>query len=116
MSPAPVSHLRLRLNRLASQGSLVHCAATPERCIIVVPLFVVGPSFEVLKIKRVAGTMRIASRPGRFSKLDGLRLTNRCSGPGHIKCMAAGGHAFCMRLAPRARVLTSQRAAAELNR
>jgi len=44
------------------------------------------------------------------------RPTNRCSGPGRIKCLAAGGQAlsFCGRW--RARVLQRPRPAAELSR
>jgi hypothetical protein len=44
------------------------------------------------------------------------RLTNRCSGRGHIKCSAAGGRASRAPERWRARVLRWRRAAAELNR
>ena len=44
------------------------------------------------------------------------RPTNRCSEPGHIKCLAAGGQAMKRTRALRARVLRGQRAVAELNR
>jgi hypothetical protein len=46
----------------------------------------------------------------------GSRLTNRCSGRGRIKCLAAGGQAPCAHERYRARVLRGRRAAAELNR
>jgi hypothetical protein len=44
------------------------------------------------------------------------RLTNRCSGRGRIKCLAAGGQAQSAHERYRARVLRGRRAAAELNR
>jgi hypothetical protein len=44
------------------------------------------------------------------------RLTNRCSGRGHIKCSAAGGRAQSAHVRYRARVLKWRRAAAELSR
>jgi hypothetical protein len=48
--------------------------------------------------------------------MEHCRLTNRCSGRGHIKCSAAGGRAKSAHERRRARVLTSQPAAAELSR
>jgi len=44
------------------------------------------------------------------------RITNRCSGPGHIKCSAAGVDASPSSHRQRARVLMGWRAAAELSR
>jgi hypothetical protein len=44
------------------------------------------------------------------------RLTSRCSDPGHINCLAAGVDLPTSSPLPRARVLTSQRAVAELGR
>jgi hypothetical protein len=44
------------------------------------------------------------------------RITNRCSGRGRVKCLAAGGQALCAHERYRARVLRGRRAAAELNR
>jgi len=68
-------------------------------------------SFKVLK--KVVVTMRCARRS---RMLWGRRLTNRCSGPGTIKCLAAGVDTSSASHHHRARVLTSQPAAAELNR
>jgi hypothetical protein len=44
------------------------------------------------------------------------RITNRCSGPGHIKCSAAGVDSCSSPHRHRARVLIGWRAAAELSR
>jgi hypothetical protein len=57
-------------------------------------------------------------RAATVSRVAGpsCRPTNRCSGPGHIKCLAAGVDASSVSQLFRARVLTSQRATAELSR
>ncbi len=110
---APAAHLRRPWQRPAAHRFLVHCAAASVSASS--PLFKVSPSFKTGS-HTVAGTMRIALAPRRSSQLWGCRLTNRCSGRGHIKCSAAGGRAMSAPERWRARVLKRQRAAAELGR
>jgi len=59
--------------------------------------------------------MKPIARP-YLCQLWGRRLTNRCSEPGPIKCLAAGVDTLSASHFPRARVLTGQLAVAELSR
>jgi hypothetical protein len=77
------------------------------------PLFGVGPSFNVFKTKRVAVDDQGSARTVPTLN-SSRRLTSRCSGRGDIKCSAAGGRAESAHERWRARVLNCWRAAAEL--
>jgi hypothetical protein len=114
---SPAGHLHPPCRPPATQGSLVHL----RRCIsagmiAVPPLIAAALRSRQNKIEKVAGIMRCASRPRRPSQLWGCRLTKRCSDPGRIKCLAAGEDLPTSSPMPRARVLTGQRAVAELGR
>ncbi len=97
----PIKGFNCSLRRCTCAGHHRSCSAKP---------FVQGRT----GIKRVAGTMRSAH--SAFSQLWVCRLTNRCSEPGTIKCLAAGVDLPASSQLPRARVLTRQLAVAELNR
>jgi hypothetical protein len=99
-----------------------HCSLRRCTCggIIGLPLFGVGPSFEGMKTgsRRWQGSCVVpAQQEQEASASFGVcRLTNRCSGPGPIKCLAAGVDGASASQYSRARVLTRQLAAAELGR
>jgi hypothetical protein len=58
----------------------------------------------------------LSHRDRESARPSHCRLTNRCSGRGHIKCSAAGGRVPSAHERCRARVLSGRWPAAELNR
>ncbi len=110
---APADHLRRTWQPPAGRRFLVHCAAASVSASS--PLFKVSPSFKTGS-HTVAGIMRSAITPRRPSRHWGCRLTNRCSDPGRIKCLAAGEDLPTSMGSRRARVLNRRRAVAELGR
>jgi len=129
---APLGNLSLCRNGGAVQRPLVHCAAataaasstgrcarlSPTLCSKESDLVLVGAlrSGEGFHHDQSQGASAVQISRVPVGWLRRSRLTNRCSGPGPIKCLAAGGQAlsFCGRW--RARVLQRPWAAAELNR
>ena len=105
--------LRRKLQPL--KGCSSNCAAAPVAASSGCRCFGVGPSFKAEQEFRGWQGPSAMHIPTSVS-FGVCRITNRCSGPGHIKCSAAGGRAVSSTHRFRARVLTSQRAAAELSR
>jgi hypothetical protein len=114
--PAPAGHRSLCRNLLLPKG--LNCSLRRCTCggIIAASLFgVIGPSFKAEQEFRGWQGASAVHIPTSAS-FGVCRITNRCSGPGHIKCSAAGVDVSSSPHRFRARVLTSQLAAAELSR
>ena len=126
VSSAPAGHLHLCWNRRAVQRARVHGTAEPvvetsskPRCLKRDWLLCQPVAASFWRKRGVGKSQGVSAVQELRVHVVGSgvrRITSRCSGPGRIKCSAAGGRALSFLRALRARVLQRPWPAAELNR